>query len=285
MLKQQARLLNATLFVVDLALVAAAALAAYWLRSTALPALLRGIGVDPPRTVALLGHSAGGHLVLWLASEGLGLAVDVVVALDASKSMLARDVQPSRIDRARLELTTLLDDLKGDRVGIVVFAGDAFVQCPLTSDYAAAKMFLRAVDPEQMPQGGTNIGAALVLARQVFENADRGAKEKVVVLISDGYENDPPFGVREVTRVFRERLDPESRVSFVHLNPVFDSERFMPRSLGPEVPTVGLREAEDLPTVLSFARFAQGDAPLAELEAYLEGRVREMLAHPAREGS
>lgn len=108
---------------------------------------------------------------------------------------------------------------------------------------------------------------------------------ELVVLISDGYENDPPFGVREVTRVFRERLDPESRVSFVHLNPVFDSERFMPRSLGPEVPTVGLREAEDLPTVLSFARFAQGDAPLSELEAYLEGRVREMLTRRAREGS
>lgn len=112
--------------------------------------------------------------------------IDVVVALDASKSMYARDVTPSRLDRAKLELTTLLDSLKGDRVGLVVFAGDAFIQCPLTSDYAAAKVFLRAVDPEQMPQGGTNIGAALQLARQVLENADRGAKDRVVVLLSDG---------------------------------------------------------------------------------------------------
>ncbi|MEW6431413.1 MAG: VWA domain-containing protein [Myxococcota bacterium] len=112
--------------------------------------------------------------------------VDVVVAIDASKSMYARDVTPSRIDRARLELTALLDQLKGDRVAIVAFAGDAFVQCPLTSDYAAAKMFLRAVDPEEMPQGGTNIGAALLLSRQVLENADRGAKDRVVVLLSDG---------------------------------------------------------------------------------------------------
>ena len=112
--------------------------------------------------------------------------IDVVVVLDASKSMLARDVQPSRLDRARLELSTLLDDLKGDRVGLVAFAGDAFIQSPLTSDYSAVKLFLRAVDPEQMPQGGSNIGAALTLSRQVLENADRGAKERVVVLLSDG---------------------------------------------------------------------------------------------------
>lgn len=112
--------------------------------------------------------------------------IDVVVALDASKSMYARDVTPSRLERAKLELTSLLDSLKGDRVGLVVFAGDAFIQCPLTSDYAAAKLFLRAVDPETMPQGGTNIGAALLLSRQLLENADRGAKDRVVVLLSDG---------------------------------------------------------------------------------------------------
>jgi Ca-activated chloride channel family protein len=116
--------------------------------------------------------------------------IDVVVALDASKSMYARDVSPSRIERARLELSTLLDTLKGDRVAIVAFAGDAFVQCPLTSDYAAAKMFLRAVNPDEMPQGGTNIGAALLLSRQVFDNADRGAKDRVVVLLSDGEDLD-----------------------------------------------------------------------------------------------
>lgn len=112
--------------------------------------------------------------------------IDVVVALDASKSMLARDVQPSRLERAKLELTTLLDELKGDRVAIVVFAGEAAIQCPLTSDYGAAKLFLRAIDPDAMPQGGTNIGGALLLARKVLESADRGAKDKVVVLISDG---------------------------------------------------------------------------------------------------
>lgn len=112
--------------------------------------------------------------------------IDVVVVLDASKSMLARDIQPSRLERAKLELSTLLDELKGDRVGLVVFAGDAFIQSPLTSDYSAVKLFLRAVDPDQMPQGGSNIGAALKLSKQVLDNADRGAKERVIVLLSDG---------------------------------------------------------------------------------------------------
>jgi Ca-activated chloride channel family protein len=112
--------------------------------------------------------------------------IDVVVVLDASRSMLARDVQPSRLERAKLELTTLLDELKGDRVALVAFAGDAFIQSPLTSDYSAVKLFLRAVEPEQMPQGGSNIGEALGLAKQLLENADRGAKERVVVLLSDG---------------------------------------------------------------------------------------------------
>jgi len=109
-----------------------------------------------------------------------------VVALDASKSMRARDVLPSRLERAKLELSTLLDELKGDRVAIVAFAGDAFVQCPLTSDYTAAKLFLRAIDPDQMQEGGTNIGAALATAERVLEGADRGAKDRVVVLLSDG---------------------------------------------------------------------------------------------------
>lgn len=112
--------------------------------------------------------------------------IDLVVALDASKSMLARDVQPSRIERAKLELTTLLDELKGDRVGIVAFASNAFVQSPLTSDYSAAKLFLRAVEPNEMPQGGTDIGGALQLSKQILDNAGGGARDRVVVLLSDG---------------------------------------------------------------------------------------------------
>jgi len=112
--------------------------------------------------------------------------IDLVIALDASRSMLAKDVKPSRIDRAKLELTELLDRLKGDRVGIVVFAGDAFTQCPLTSDYAAAKMFLGAVDTSAMPVQGTNLARALEESRDVLVNAERGAKARAIVLLTDG---------------------------------------------------------------------------------------------------
>jgi Ca-activated chloride channel family protein len=112
--------------------------------------------------------------------------IDLVIALDASNSMLARDVKPSRLDRAKLEVTALLDRLKGDRVGLVVFAGDAFVQCPLTTDYAAARLFLRAVDPAGMPQQGTAIAAALLESKRVLEGGGRGPAAKAVLLITDG---------------------------------------------------------------------------------------------------
>ncbi|EYF03525.1 hypothetical protein [Chondromyces apiculatus] len=100
---------------------------------------------------------------------------------------------------------------------------------------------------------------------------------EVIVIVSDGFENDPPGTAGDLAHAFRARLDPARRTSIVHLNPVFDSERYAPRGLGPAVPTVGLRDAEDLPTVLGFARFAEGTAPLSELEHYLEGRVADML--------
>ena len=112
--------------------------------------------------------------------------IDLVIALDASNSMLARDVKPSRIERAKLEVTALLDRLKGDRVGIVVFAGDAFIQCPLTADYSAARLFLRAVEPVSMATQGTAIADALYEARNVLEAGGRGDAGKAVLLITDG---------------------------------------------------------------------------------------------------
>src|SRR3989440_4953835 len=106
--------------------------------------------------------------------------IDLVVALDASNSMLARDVKPSRIERAKLEVTALLDRLKGDRVGLVVFAGDAFIQCPLTTDYSAARLFLRAVAPVSMATQGTAIADALYQAREVLDGGGRGDAGKAV---------------------------------------------------------------------------------------------------------
>jgi Ca-activated chloride channel homolog len=116
--------------------------------------------------------------------------IDLVVALDASTSMLARDVKPSRLERAKVEVTALLDRLRGDRVGLVVFAGEAFVQCPLTTDYSAAKLFLRAVDPAAMPQQGTAIAEALQEARRVLDGGARGGAGKAVLLVTDGEDNE-----------------------------------------------------------------------------------------------
>lgn len=116
--------------------------------------------------------------------------IDLVIALDASTSMTARDVKPSRLERAKLELSGLIDRLKGDRVGIVVFAGDAFVQCPLTTDYAAAKMILRAVRPEDLPQQGTALGPALQVADELLQAGDRGAAGRALVVLTDGEDHE-----------------------------------------------------------------------------------------------
>jgi Ca-activated chloride channel family protein len=115
---------------------------------------------------------------------------DVVVVLDVSRSMEARDVRPSRLERARMEIGALIDRLKGDRIGVVVFAGEAFVQCPLTTDYDAARLFLRAVGPDAVPQQGTAVANALLAAKELLEGAERAARGKVVVLVSDGEDHD-----------------------------------------------------------------------------------------------
>jgi Ca-activated chloride channel family protein len=188
----------------------AASLAAYslWsrrrtlLQLAATPRLLEkvapGASIGGPLGRALL--SLGGLLLIGLAllEPQLGQrnekvqrqGIDLVVAIDASRSMLARDVLPSRLERARLELAQLIDRLQGDRVGLVVFAGQAFVQCPLTSDYGAAKLFLRAVDPGSMPAQGTALADALQTAGTMLQSADRGAKTKVVLLLSDGEDHE-----------------------------------------------------------------------------------------------
>lgn len=128
--------------------------------------------------------------------------VDVAVVLDASRSMQARDVKPDRLGRAKLELADLLDRLAGDRVAIVTFAGASFVQCPLTSDYAAAKLFLRAVNADAIPQQGTALADALLAARDVLTATDRAARARVVLLVSDGEDHEG--GVEDAVQALSE---------------------------------------------------------------------------------
>jgi hypothetical protein len=101
---------------------------------------------------------------------------------------------------------------------------------------------------------------------------------ELLVVVSDAVENDPPDAAGGVLRLWRSRLDPTGRVTAIHLNPVFTAGDYAPRALCDGVPTVGLRDAEGLPTALAFARFAAGTGTRADLERYLDDRVAEFLA-------
>jgi Ca-activated chloride channel family protein len=114
---------------------------------------------------------------------------DVVVLLDTSRSMLAEDIKPNRLERSKLAISDLLEVLKGDRVAIVTFAGNATVKCPLTQDYAFVRMALADVSTESNSRGGTMIGDAIrVATEEVFDQQSR--KYKDVILITDGEDHD-----------------------------------------------------------------------------------------------
>jgi hypothetical protein len=120
------------------------------------------------------------------------------------------------------------------------------------------------------PSGQTNLVDPLLDALE--------AAPDLIVVVSDGFENDPPGGPAEVVRLFREHVDPQRSTRIVHLNPVFDAGAYMPRTLGPAVPTVGIRSAHELDTKLRFARFTFGSLPLVELESWLLERLEDACA-------
>jgi len=161
--------------------------------------LTESVSVPARRWKGILTLCALGLAVLALARPQFGSRVetvrsvgqDIVVAVDLSRSMLAEDVSPSRLERARLSILRLMDALDGDRIGLVAFAGDAFVQSPLTTDYAAAGMFLNAMDPDMMPVQGTDLGAALRVSLDALEEGARDTR--VVVIVTDGEDHEDDF--------------------------------------------------------------------------------------------
>jgi Ca-activated chloride channel homolog len=190
-------------------------------------------GAETSRKRLVLGRSSGlraARAVLVLVGIGLAIValarpqygsrtrmlrkrgIDVVVALDFSKSMLARDVRPSRIDRAKAEITAFLNELGGDRVGIVAFAGET-MEFPLTVDYGAAALFFRDLGPYDMPVGGTAIGRALTSAKRLLERSgraedggdeeDKTRRSRVVILLTDGedHEGDPVAAADELGKM------------------------------------------------------------------------------------
>jgi Ca-activated chloride channel family protein len=122
--------------------------------------------------------------------------VDMVIAMDVSLSMMAEDIKPNRMEKAKQEVNGLLSRLQGDRVGLVAFAGVAFIQCPLTLDYSAAKMFLDIMDVGLIPKPGTAIGDAIRTSIKAFNQKER--KYKVLILLTDGEDHDSdPLGAAE----------------------------------------------------------------------------------------
>lgn len=115
--------------------------------------------------------------------------VDVVIAIDVSKSMLAEDIKPNRLERARQLVYKLMEQLSNDRVGLVLFAGRAYLQMPLTTDHSAARMYIQQAGPEVVPTQGTVISEALRASNSAFNSKER--KFKSIVLITDGEDHDP----------------------------------------------------------------------------------------------
>ena len=135
-------------------------------------------------------------LVLGLANPQLGTkqekvkrqGIDVVIALDVSKSMLAEDVQPNRLARAKNFISNFVDQLKNDRLALIVFAGRAYLQMPLSVDYSAAKLYLKTISTESVPTQGTSISEAVDLANESFAQGDN--KSKALIIISDGEDHE-----------------------------------------------------------------------------------------------
>jgi Ca-activated chloride channel family protein len=109
---------------------------------------------------------------------------DLMICLDVSNSMKAMDLQPNRLEKSKQAITKLIDKLEGDRIGVIVFGGEAYVQLPITTDYAASKLFLESINTDMIPTQGTAIGAAINLAVESF-GKDEG-KNKAILIITDG---------------------------------------------------------------------------------------------------
>ncbi|MGN6437097.1 MAG: VWA domain-containing protein [Agriterribacter sp.] len=114
--------------------------------------------------------------------------IDIMIALDVSKSMIAEDIKPSRLERAKQLVNKLLDQLSNDRIGLVIFAGRAYMQMPLTSDHTAAKLYVNNANPDAVPTQGTVISDALRLCNTGFNNKEK--KYKSILLITDGEDHD-----------------------------------------------------------------------------------------------
>lgn len=157
-----------------------------------LSSLMNGVSEGKLRIKFILEVLAFAALVIAAARPQFGSkletvkkeGIEVMVCLDISNSMLAEDIQPNRLEKAKRMLSRLLDQMENDQVGLIVFAGDAFTQLPITNDFVSAKMFLSTIDPKMVSIQGTAIGSAINLAVRSFTPNEES--QKAIVLITDG---------------------------------------------------------------------------------------------------
>jgi len=123
--------------------------------------------------------------------------IDLMLALDVSNSMLAEDLSPNRLERAKRAIYQLIEKLHNDRLGIIVFAGEAYVQLPITTDYSSAKLFLETIGTDIVPTQGTSIGAAVNLAMESFDFKNETNKSIIVITDGENHEEDAIDAVKE----------------------------------------------------------------------------------------
>ncbi|MBI5059309.1 VWA domain-containing protein [candidate division KSB1 bacterium] len=179
--------------------------------------------------------------------------IDIVIALDISTSMLCEDIRPSRLESARNEILKFVSGLKGDRVGLVAFAGSAITHCPLTMDYGAVKMLVRIMNTEIIPEQGTVITEALEQATRAFDEEE--AKSRVVVVITDGEDQE-----EEAVEAARKAAEAGIRVYAIGLGT-------------PQGAPIPLRDERGLPA--GFKRNPQGEVIVTRLNEPLLERVAD----------
>jgi len=173
--------------------------------------LVPAISIGRQRFKAVLVVSAAVLIALAISGPRWGAhfeelprrGIDIMFVLDVSNSMLAEDVAPNRLERAKLDIKDMLEVLPGDRVGLVTFSGESSRTCPLTINYGAFRLALDAVDTRSAPRGGTNIGDAIRVAADSF--TDKTKDHKAIVLISDGGETDESYAAEAAQNVFEQK--------------------------------------------------------------------------------
>ena len=123
--------------------------------------------------------------------------VEIIIALDVSNSMLAQDYSPNRLERAKLAVSRLVDNLGRDRIGLIVFAGEAFVQLPVTTDYVSAKAFLNTINTGSVPKQGTAMGQAIITGIRSFSLDTPESRALIVISDGENHEDDPVAAATE----------------------------------------------------------------------------------------